>query len=899
MAADIDLTASSWRTFSTLLDRALELPPEERLAWVDTLGAEHEQLKPALRSLLQRADSVVAVNWLDALPHLTLAAAALDDPELHAAAVIGPYRLLRELGVGGMGAVWLAERADGTLKRQIALKLPRAVWSTGLAQRMARERDILASLEHPNIARLYDAGTDTQGRPYLALEYVEGQQIDVYCREGSLSIRQRLQLLLDVARAVTYAHSRLVIHRDLKPGNILVTADSQVRLLDFGIAKLMEGDSAHETQLTQLAGRALTLDYASPEQIRGEPIGTASDVYSLGVVAYEVLTGTRPYRLKRGSAAELEEAITSGDAPVASASASEPTARKELRGDLDAILATALRKVPDQRYASVDAFAQDIERHLRGEPVQARPDSSSYRLRKFVGRNRLAVGAALIIAATLVAGVIGTMWQAIEAERQRSAALQQRDRAQVLLGRNEAISDFVGVMFSQALPAGQAKVVQEMLERSERLIDTEFADQPAQQAEVLRVLGSYYTQLSLPSKHYELLTRARAIVERVPDRSLQARLDCDLGRAASLVGKHDEGAQLLERWGAATDIEPAVAVGCLRSRAQLAQSAYDPAGALRYAEAGLERLRASGAARTRTEATLLGDVAFAQHLVGRNAEADRAYQAALEQLRALGAAQSLDALRLTIDRGVVRYAMSDYRGGIELLEQGLAITERQGRVPPGLLANLAFGLEQLGRYDEALRSYERAHEAARASGFVAGEAYALVGRASVLTSLGQVEPAQASLRQAEAPMQTLPPAHSARIRSALAQARIDIARGDDASAEQRYAAVIDRLLGQKASTPTLVTAYRGRAEATLRRGDAARALDDAEAAVALARKLQGSNAHSDVTGLAFLTLARVLHASGAAERWPQAALTAHAELEPTLGADHPQTRAAGELAAQR
>ena len=226
------------------------------------------------------------------LPH-EAASLPADESDLQPGALVGPYRLLRELGIGGMGAVWLAERADGTLKRQVALKLPRAAWSRGLAERMARERDILASLEHPHIARLYDAGTDAQGRPFLALEYVEGQPIDVYCHERALNIPARLQLLLQVAHAVAFAHSRLVIHRDLKPSNILVTADGQVRLLDFGIAKLMEGDRTQETQLTQLAGRALTLDYASPEQIRGEPIGTASDVYSLGVVAYELLAGAK------------------------------------------------------------------------------------------------------------------------------------------------------------------------------------------------------------------------------------------------------------------------------------------------------------------------------------------------------------------------------------------------------------------------------------------------------------------------------------------------------------------------------------------------------------------------------------------------------------------------------
>jgi tetratricopeptide (TPR) repeat protein len=443
--------------------------------------------------------------------------------------------------------------------------------------------------------------------------------------------------------------------------------------------------------------------------------------------------------------------------------------------------------------------------------------------------------------------------------------------------------------------------MQEVLERSEALIDTEFAGRPAEQAEVLRVLASYYTRLSLPNKQYELLTRARRIVEQVPDRTVQARLDCDLGRAATLIGKREEGARLLERWGGARDIEPAVAATCLQSRAQLAQNDLDASGALSYAEAGLQRLRESGTSGTRTEATLLGDIAFAQHLAGRNADADRAYQSALDRLRELGAGQSFDALRLTLDRGVVRYAMSDYRGGLELFDQVLRVTERQGGavVPPGILANRAFGLEQLGRWDQALEGYERALEASRANGFVAGEAYAIVGRASVLASLDRTDEAQASLQQAEAPMQSLPPTSSARVRGALVQARLDLARGDLDAAERGYDTVVARLRAQKAATPPLVAALRGRAEVALKRGDAARALGDAEAAVATARTLQGSNAHSDTTGLAWLTLARVLRASGARERASQAIASAHAELAQTLGNDHPETRAASELLAQR
>ena len=392
--------------------------------------------------------------------------------------VVGSYRLISELGRGGMGAVWLAERTDGQLKRQVALKLPHLAWGGALAERLTRERDILASLEHAHIARLYDAGVDREGRPYLAMEYVEGQPIDVYCRERALPLRERIDLLLQVAAAVAHAHARLVVHRDLKPGNILVTADGQVQLLDFGIAKLMEGDRTEKTFLTELAGRALTPDYASPEQIRGEPLGTASDVYSLGAVAYELLTGTRPYRLKRGTPAELEEAITSIDAPRASEAAKEPALRRQLKGDLDAILNKALKKDSGQRYATVEAFAEDLRRHLNQQPVLAQPDRFGYRARKFVRRYRLQVAAGIVVALALLAGAGVALWQA------------QRARAQA--ARAEEVKRLVLSIFKDADTAGggtRKTSAADLLEQARARLAAVPVSDPAVRAELLTSVG--------------------------------------------------------------------------------------------------------------------------------------------------------------------------------------------------------------------------------------------------------------------------------------------------------------------------------------------------------------------------------------------------------------------------
>ena len=299
-------SAAQWPALSRLLDEALALPPGQRQAWLAALEGADAEFRDTLGSLLATQAGIETGDFLQAPPALELAA---PPDHLVAGATVGPYRLIEPLGQGGMGVVWRAERADGTVKRAIALKLPRAVWGGAFAERLAREREILAGLEHEHIARLYDAGLDMQGRPYLAMALVDGEPIDAYCRTQALDVRARVALLLQAMAAVSHAHARLVVHRDLKPANILVDHDGRVRLLDFGVAKLLQGDRTQATALTELSGRALTLDYASPEQIAGAPLGTGSDVYSLAVVAYELLAGRKPYRLKRGTAAELEEAI--------------------------------------------------------------------------------------------------------------------------------------------------------------------------------------------------------------------------------------------------------------------------------------------------------------------------------------------------------------------------------------------------------------------------------------------------------------------------------------------------------------------------------------------------------------------------------------------------------------
>ena len=469
-----------------LLQTGLELPKNQREAWLAALDASKTRLKPTIAALLQKHAEHETDDFVKDLARLSAATVpgseATIAPPPVVGGVVGPYRLLSPVGEGGMSSVWLAERTDGVLRRKIALKLPHWWALSKLTERANQEREILASLEHPNIARLYDAGITDDGRPYLALEYIEGKAIDVYCREHRLDVRARVTLITQIARTVAYAHSRLIVHRDLKPSNILVDAQGQVHLLDFGIAKLIEEGSAANKALTQVGARVLTPEYASPEQITGSPITTESDVYSLGVVAYELLAGKRPYTFKSSLTADWD--VLSSDVRAPSIMTDERAAARSLRGDLDTIVLKALKKEPSERYASAAAFADDLDRYLRGDPVIARPDSAGYRLRKFAVKHRIAVGAAVAVVLALAAGLAVASWQL------RIARAEKR--------RAEEVKEFVASIFRSADPyftGEQQMKASQLLTLAKERIDREMASQPESSVELLAIVGEAQANL--------------------------------------------------------------------------------------------------------------------------------------------------------------------------------------------------------------------------------------------------------------------------------------------------------------------------------------------------------------------------------------------------------------------
>ena len=601
-------TPEQLAVLSQLLDAALELPPESRHSWLDSLGELDAAVKGELRALLERHGRLEFSDFLGTLRKFDPPDAAANDNALVAGTVVGPYVLECEIGRGGMGVVWRARRADGLVKRPVALKLLRAgFYSSELLARFAQERDILAGLSHPNIARLYDAGFTAAGQPFLALELVEGLGLTGYCNQKSLDVPARLQLMLQVLTAVQYAHSHLVVHRDLKPSNILVTPDGQVRLLDFGIAKLLAGELEANPGLTQLGERLLTLHYASPEQIAGKPLTTATDIYSLGVVFYELLTDVRPYRLKDETSHTLEEAILNG-APVRPSRASgmevgaerrATTARRLarlLRGDLDTIALKALSKDPEQRYASADAFAQDLVRFAQGKAVLAQPSSAWYRARKLIARNRLAAVSAVAVVLALTIGLGIALWQAHRAREHARAAETQAQIATAV--QAFMLNLFHANSIEQPDPIkAQQTTARQLLDLGATQIEHDLKDAPEARLRALKMLADTYTELRVTERavalNHERVALARSLYGA--DAAEVAYVLIDLSDNLQTSNAVPERAAVLREATRILDLHQENASSARgRLLRQLAQSSADdePARALTYLDRAAALYRA-------------------------------------------------------------------------------------------------------------------------------------------------------------------------------------------------------------------------------------------------------------------------------------------------------------------
>lgn len=540
------MNSKQWKKVQGLFEAALEFDPSKRDDFLKEKCGADEGLYNEVRSLLEA----------DHKPHRVLDGQALDAVELGEdfapeGSRIGPYRIIRQIGFGGMGAVYLAERADGQFKQKVALKIiKRGMDTDAILKRFHSERQILAGLNHHNIARLYDGGVTENGVPYFTMEYIEGEPIDEYCDNRKLNLRERIALFQKACTAVAHAQRNLIVHRDLKPSNIVVDKSGQVKLLDFGIAKVLTEDPApgEFSVLTKTGIRIMTPGYAAPEQIRGEAVTTATDVYALGIVLYELLTGSRPYQTETGSPSELENIICNTD-PIKPSSlimkkgkwddyhsdkegssksiratrrTSPEKLRRQLRGDLDTICLTALRKEADRRYSSAEQLHEDIERYLKGLPIKASKDSAGYHFRKFISRHGLSLTAAAAFFAIVASLVV---YYTVQLKAERDLAQTETEKAQQVAG-------FLAGMFKAADPneaKGKEITAGILLDHGARRICEELKDQPDVQAALMTTIGDVYFQLSRldesKAMYYDALTLNRKLYGEHDPRTAKAYHD--------------------------------------------------------------------------------------------------------------------------------------------------------------------------------------------------------------------------------------------------------------------------------------------------------------------------------------------------------------------------------------
>jgi serine/threonine protein kinase/Tfp pilus assembly protein PilF len=735
------ISPDRWRVLSPYLDQALELPTQDRGVWLASIGARDETLAADLHALLAEQEVVHRSRFLER--------AVLEPPmagaQSLAGQVLGAYRLVSPIGQGGMGTVWLAERCDGRFEGRSAVKLLNValIGRTG-EERFKREGTILAHLQHPRIAHLIDAGVSPTGQPYLVLEYVDGLSIDRYCDEHALTIEARLRLFLDVLDAVAHAHASLVVHRDIKPANVLVSTEGQVKLLDFGIAKLIEQDDKSgatpptgDGALTREAGAALTPEYAAPEQLAGGAVTTATDVYALGVLLYVLLSGRHPAGDAARSPATLIRAIVDTQPPRVSdavATGAEkaqaltrhaekcgttiPRLRRALRGDLDTIVAKALKKNASERYSSVSALAEDLRRYLRHEPISARPDTVGYRTARFVRRH-----AAGVTASAAVVVLIGAMTAIYTI--QLSA---ERDRAQREATKAVKVSELLMGLLTTADPytirtTRAEPTIRGVFDAGAAQVQTELAGEPELQASMLTMMGRTYRHLGAYDKAQQLLEQALTSGQRAFGENhlrVAQTLDhlgvvlADTGDYAGAGRRLEEALRIrrtllgLEHPDVAVSLAELGRVYQDQGRNALAEPVHREALAIRRKVLGEEH---------RETAVSLSDLGSVLRLNGDLAGAETLLRQCLETNRKTRGEEHLNTSTTLHDLALITATRGDFRGAESQFRRVLAM-HRKGLgdrhpIVATMLNNLARVLAAQGRQEEAASVLQEALDIAR------------------------------------------------------------------------------------------------------------------------------------------------------------------------------------------
>ena len=927
----------SWQAVSPYLDRALELSGDERVAWLGLFRAENPNAAAEVEAWLDDLRQVDEERFLEDAADLDPARVAL------AGVQVGAYRLVEPIGQGGMGSVWLAERNDGRFKGRAAVKLLNAalVGHAG-EERFAREGNILARLAHPQIAHLIDAGVSPAGQPYLVLEHVNGEELDRYCNGRQLGVDARVRLFLDVLAPVAHAHANLVVHRDLKPSNVLVTVDGCVKLLDFGIAKLLEpdGETGAATLLTREGASVLTPAYAAPEQVTGAPVTTATDIYALGVLLYVLLTGRHPAGHGTTSPAAFLKAVVETEprrpsevvrdtrtasveevAAITASHAASPTRLAQLlEGDLDIIAAKALKKNPSERYATVNAFADDLRRYLNHEPITARADSFAYRTSKFVRRNRTAVALAALALVALLAGLAGTLTQAQRATRQATVAVaereradeqardatEQRDFARRQLSRAEAINDLNAFLLVDAAPLGTSFTARDLLSRAERILDRQRGDAEDNHVEMLVAIGQLYRGVGETANAMRILEQAYERSRAVPDVAVRAKAGCALASAVVKTGDIPRARRLVREGLETLPAQPQYAlarVNCDMWAGGVENWAGDANAAIAHVQTARRLAIESGVASDLLQLKLAMDLAESYRNAGRNREANDAFQDAYDRLVTLGREDTERAGTLLNNWGLALYALGQPREAERMLRRSVQISSADGSgrtVEPILWNNLAFSLFDLGRLSEAIALAERAYSGAVREGDEVVTNQALFLRSRLHLAKGDLTRAAQLFAEVEPRFRRVFPAEHAAIASLTSErALLAQARGE----MDRAATLADRAVALAEANPQaselLARCLVRRSGLALQIGRLEAATSDAARAVANQVERTDPGSRSYYVGRAYLALGRALSAQGKPDDARAAMASALAHLEPTLGEDHAETRRARQLQSEK
>jgi eukaryotic-like serine/threonine-protein kinase len=889
-----------WARLNPLLEELLDLDASQRNARLAELRLKEATLADELASMLSSAERIAKSDFLagDVL-------SASAPPSTLVGQQIGAYVIEAPLGQGGTGSVWRARRADGRYDGAVAIKLLHlSLVGRHGALRFEREGAILARLTHPNIAHLLDAGVTPAGQPFLVLELVEGERIDQHCDAKRLTVEQRLALFDDVLAAVAQAHSHLVIHRDIKPNNILVNAEGHVKLLDFGIAKMLQ-EGAEDSPITAEGQRALTPEYAAPEQMRGAPVTTATDVYALGVLLYQLLTGRHPTASAASSEAEVIRAtldteplrmtsVLAANDVAADRNTTLPRLRRQLHGDLENIVARALRKEASQRYQTVAALADDLRRYRAHEPVSARADSVAYRVAKLVRRRRGAVVAALLVMVAVTAGLVGTISQARRAEAQAQRAEHERDNALRQLAYAASANQFISFLLEEG--SDKPFTTSDLLARGEALAEQQFRAEPAQQANLNLLLASLYSEADQPSKADALLLRAQHSAQSAGDPSLRAEIECELAGLRGWSGSFDPARAKIDAaiaaLRAAPELDRDTFAKCMFARSQVNKISGDTKSALADAQVALDALGTPRAHQRLSVIYIRAALAEARAGLGQWAQAVGDYQQAIAELDAMGRGNTRLMAVMHTNLGANLASAGQTLRAVAAYERSLRLFRGFGddAALPTLEANYAGQLVDLGRPREAMPLIEHARARARANGNQRLAALVSLRGAPAWCATRALEDCAELLASAESGFSaTLPPNHFRFGGLKMAQAQWAAASGDlpRSHALLKQAVAIFDAATDQSNIGIGALALLARTEQQLGQLDAAEA--DAARAVSQAREAMAGFEHSRWLGGALASLGVVQQARGESAAAQASWRAALAELQATLGESAPAT----------